>query len=556
MDQATNFNLVIILGATTGVVFGVLFCLLLWRLVFKIVRALVKHIDVFGTTVAIRLVALGITVWLRPQAVLGPINAVTAFAKPFLEKMPPLIASLAAYHRSGEINSLVNFIPQLTGVFVLALTDFLSALGLPSLILALAMWVALGSVLSVLLQNQLAPFMAGLFAKVESLSRATRAHIALFAILAFACYLSIAAIVAVPYLRQSAESTEPEMAALAARLEASRIPTDIYNSRYPLEIPPPEGFSELRRTVRELMDPSSANQPAAGSNPSKVLPNKFAPEGHEELGIVGGVLDTLDGNRSSLVADYRSLRDKGMQQEATLKSMAMSIFAANGGRGKQERARYATELDIWYRTQVSNIDSGLSSCVQRIGALDGALNLFSGVLRPILSSKGESPGIAQMIEPLKEAFKGSVGCAFDISDNPPELRPASHWGPLGTIARWILGSESLDLALITGMLGFGLLGAAISTFVRKQALLGLQDQALVADLVGVIIRGLSAAIVVFLAALGGLAIFSNSEGGQATEPNPYALFLTCLAAAVFSEDVWLRVRSRLREQAGSTKTVD
>ncbi len=74
-------------------------------------------------------------------------------------------------------------------------------------------------------------------------------------------------------------------------------------------------------------------------------------------------------------------------------------------------------------------------------------------------------------------------------------------------ARWLLGAESLDLALITGMLGFGLFGAAISTFVRKRALAKLEDKTPVADLGGVIIRGLSAAMVVFLAALGWVGYF-------------------------------------------------
>ena len=122
------------------------------------------------------------------------------------------------------------------------------------------------------------------------------------------------------------------------------------------------------------------------------------------------------------------------------------------------------------------------------------------------------------------------------------------------MARWLLKAESLDVALITGMLGFGLLGAAISTVVRKGALLESGDRTLISDLIGVIINGFSAAIVVFLAALGGLAIFSVSEAGNAMEPNPYALFLACLTAAVFSEDVWLRVRHRLREQAGSNNS--
>ena len=65
---------------------------------------------------------------------------------------------------------------------------------------------------------------------------------------------------------------------------------------------------------------------------------------------------------------------------------------------------------------------------------------------------------------------------------------------------------------------------------------------LVHDLPGVVIRGLSAAIVVFLAVEGGLAIFAS---GMA-QPNPYVLLFTCLVGAVFSEDVWDWAHKQLR----------
>jgi hypothetical protein len=57
---------------------------------------------------------------------------------------------------------------------------------------------------------------------------------------------------------------------------------------------------------------------------------------------------------------------------------------------------------------------------------------------------------------------------------------------------------------------------------------------LVSDLAGVLLRGLSAAIVVFLAVQGGLAVLS----GAGSDPNPYVLLLACFVAAVFSERVW------------------
>jgi hypothetical protein len=275
------------------------------------------------------------------------------------------------------------------------------------------------------------------------------------------------------------------------------------------------------------------------------------------LTLVAGFVGALETGRATLITNYKDLRENGLKHQAALRSTAMEIFSVNGGRGKQERAQYSTELHIWYRTQMTIVDSGLSSCVGNIRTLDGALNFFPGLFDPILSSAHGSPAgfpIAAAFDRLKEPLARLAGkCEFSINSNPPELKPAGQWGPFGAIARWLLGAESLDLALITGMLGFGLFGASISTLVRRGALLESPNQAPIADLVGVIIRGLSAAIVVFLATLGGLAIFSVSQAGQMTEPNPYALFLTCLAAAVFSEDVWLRVRRRLREQAGSTK---
>jgi hypothetical protein len=78
------------------------------------------------------------------------------------------------------------------------------------------------------------------------------------------------------------------------------------------------------------------------------------------------------------------------------------------------------------------------------------------------------------------------------------------------------------------MLGAGLLGSAASTFIRQQKARSPSDP-LVNDLAGIVIRGVSAAIVIFLAVQGGLNIFSTNTG----EPNPYVLLCTCLIGAVF-----------------------
>jgi hypothetical protein len=93
------------------------------------------------------------------------------------------------------------------------------------------------------------------------------------------------------------------------------------------------------------------------------------------------------------------------------------------------------------------------------------------------------------------------------------------------------------------MLGFGLLGSAVSSFVQEGKTRAAGGP-LVSDLPAVLIRGFSAAIVVFLAAEGGLAIIS---GSGTVDPNPYILMFTCFGAAVFSQTAWDRVREKLED---------
>ncbi|MHC5748388.1 MAG: hypothetical protein ACYTXT_42395, partial [Nostoc sp.] len=121
----------------------------------------------------------------------------------------------------------------------------------------------------------------------------------------------------------------------------------------------------------------------------------------------------------------------------------------------------------------------------------------------------------------------------------------AYLGIFGFIASWLLSTESLSLALITGLLGFGLLGSACSSFVRERLETGQEQPSvpLVKDLPKVIIIGLSAAILAFLAVMGGLAVFFSTG----SNPNPYALLLACLVAAAFGENVWQWARGKLQE---------
>ena len=109
--------------------------------------------------------------------------------------------------------------------------------------------------------------------------------------------------------------------------------------------------------------------------------------------------------------------------------------------------------------------------------------------------------------------------------------------------------SALSLVCIVGLIGFGLLGAAASTIIRERGTQRLSKTPLVSDLPSVIVRGVTAAVVVFLAVKGGLAIFAL----QTPDPNPYVLLLTCLVAAVFSEPVWEAAGSYLEDLISRSK---
>jgi hypothetical protein len=108
--------------------------------------------------------------------------------------------------------------------------------------------------------------------------------------------------------------------------------------------------------------------------------------------------------------------------------------------------------------------------------------------------------------------------------------------------------RALSLVSVVGLIGFGLLGAAASMIIRERTQ-RLSNTPLVSDLPSVIVRGVTAAIVVFLAVKGRLAIFAP----HTPDPNPYVLLLTCLIAAVFSEPVWEAARSYLEDLISRSK---
>ena len=249
------------------------------------------------------------------------------------------------------------------------------------------------------------------------------------------------------------------------------------------------------------------------------------------------------------VQRYRSLADTVLSVENQSLQEALSYYSRINldRRGSREEIDHYFRIYDWYREVTSENRAAIQQCAEALNMGWSELSSWKTVAHDALQRSEASATIDRKIRVLDatttalSVLSGQRACAVPTERKPPPkpLQLGESLGPLALAAAWLLNAASLPLALIVGLVGFGLLGSVISTFVREQAdgslsQVDARGNRIVTDLVGVILRGLSAAIVVFLAVQGGLAVLSG-EGGK---PNPYVLLLACFVAAVFSERVW------------------
>ncbi|MGC2238082.1 MAG: hypothetical protein WA584_18115 [Pyrinomonadaceae bacterium] len=251
--------------------------------------------------------------------------------------------------------------------------------------------------------------------------------------------------------------------------------------------------------------------------------------------------------------NYVNLEKNAKDTQKIAKDRALQSYETSNliGKGNKERVKYFLEISDNYNQQANVLDQRLGECLASVQQMDNAWKTFTDTLSSLSGSQNSYDFISYQSDSLyRETSAAQNKCiaALPVVNSMPErplLGEASELGIFGFVAGWLLKTESLPLALITGLIGFGLLGSACSTFIRERItqpgatppsapVITKPVGLLVSDLTAVIIRGLSAAIVVFLAVEGGLAIFAAGGG----EPNPYVLLLTCLVAAVFSETIW------------------
>jgi hypothetical protein len=567
--------------------------LIIYRLLRRIARLWTAGGEIFGGNLKTRLIGLGISSLffptVLPNFLLAIFNFVTGFIRALLSDFPRGLETIVQLckdsggYENCVTQSGIKFLDMWGGAISNALSTLnLAFLPYGSLVLMLALWAVISEFLRATKGPETDSGKIWLYDAFTKLGQVARQNLYFFLALAIAGYLSVAAIIAIPEVRQAAPVSEKvSVERLQQQLDQAQQEAE-FNFKRELNLGNP--FSKLEELINKydvkVEDKTAAQSAVSPSNPpvnvatpspspaeqsqtnsaktksseglSKPFPtpDSVSAIANEQVGQtqqkINDILDLYTNQkiiRDELHKRYARLVQNTLSQSKDMKTIIISTYeASNAYRiGGREKVQHFLALSAYYREQLSELNATLNSCESAIGNSDIAWRVWSSQALDVIAHRQEENIVSEIMF-YNLYLKTSEACRSTKAAKAIPERPSlgSYLGAFGFVARWLVSTESLPLALITGLLGFGLLGSACSTFVRERVRQPSRGP-LVMDLPSVVIRGLSAAIVVFLAVEGGLAIFASTG----SEPNPYMLLLTCLVAAVFSEDVWKWAHDKL-----------
>ncbi|HLL54451.1 MAG TPA: YEATS-associated helix-containing protein [Myxococcaceae bacterium] len=452
------------------------------------------------------------------QAAAGDAVAQTAVAQANELSWPQVLANTAKQLLSGLTHDLTTFQAELPYV---------------QLMFFLLAWFVVGQVLRVAFpaQGDGQSENAQAFSRVIREIGFTRSVLVVLLVLGLA--LCVASITAVSELQDTTDVDNPVQSSkeLEERIKAAQDP--FAKEVYPYT---PDADKDPDKLVtQEIAKPLPATATA-----------QEAAEAERARRHAEGLVNSVAAARSQLKQIFQNLIDRtsGRYDRATQDALTEYHVASSTRHGSREQRQHFLAIVQWHQDSRFKLRSAIEKCKQSV--IDTEAKWNEALSHELLLLKVGGNKLPALENPYERMLKAKDGCALASVDRPPARADfGAALGPLKPIAGWLLQTESIQLALIIGMLGAGLLGSAVATFLRGEG----QKEPTEEQLASVVVRGMTAAIVVFLAAQGGLSTIS-ANGPSTPRPNPYVLLLICFVAAVYSEQVWTAALSRLKKQLG------
>lgn len=364
--------------------------------------------------------------------------------------------------------------------------------------------------------------------RIAAIPTVTWQRMVFTALVVLSFYLGLTALLAIPLLDDKSRS-QHTADSMGKALEAYLIRPEVFDTSFPPKL-------------SEVVAPLSTPPPGPESGPPK-RNAEFAKR------IIDEEVEDLNRLRGQLQEPWSALRTGAQHAQGVKVQTAKDLFAGtvDVNLGKRQTDRYYYALLKWFGDTVSGIRFTLSRCHSAANILIGEFSDSAAKFRSAMEQTENLSPVFREYYRSKANFYSQLTQVLAVcgsSELPPSPDPptiASGLGEVGTWTKWLINTERMPVVIIVGLVGFSLLGATVSRAVRAQTDERPRAAFTLDDLLTVIAGGTTAAVVVFLAAYGGLAVLGNSTG----DPNPYIVFATCLIAAVYSEDVWTWARRRL-----------
>jgi hypothetical protein len=315
-----------------------------------------------------------------------------------------------------------------------------------------------------------------------------------------------------------------------------------------------EGFSDENLSTIIAADLPAQESFEAKFPPLGVKMERQPPAALSRRAAERYLIGRLADQATTLTEHWNAIRAGAYDELADLGESALSTFRAENAEafGVRETIAHFAKVARWHRENINekqramfNCQSSATSWISKANAFVQDLALARGEGQQAANEEDDAAMYARYSE-LSNDYEGALGSCRLAQVPPPDHVPTrephgSSLGVVGYSSRWLLETGSMPVVIIVGLIGFSLLGATISRVVRAVGTSVGFGRLTAVDLLVVVSGGAAAALVVFLASYGGLAVLG--EGGS--DPNPYVVFSACLIGAIFSEDVWLWARRRI-----------
>ena len=389
---------------------------------------------------------------------------------------------------------------------------------------------------------------------LSSWTPAHRRKALFWAALGAGTYLSLAAIIAIPWIQGINDKDPSETTELRNRLRVAMLSEDL-GGNLSVPVVQDQTYSKINELIASTQakisnKPNSEAAEAIKSETSgqniDVNDSGTHLEGERRATVYRNLvfdlqqakrdLDTLPNKWSSAIVRLEN-------HQKVLQENALNTFDnyADTDLSRREREQWASDLLRWYRSSLTQISWDFSDLHR---SLKFQLRDIERWLRYVEETLTTSNRRQLHFPSAPSSIRDHEFQTANVYDNqiPPTPREDTGLGAFAFFAQWLVSSRSLSLALISGMIGFGLFGSVMGrAFLPAHDEQGKPLDSWSGD---VLLVGFSAAVIIFLASQGGMAVIASGN----TELNPHVLFLACFVGAAFGDRVWNRAKVQLLEK--------